>query len=405
MQPSQNREVDVRRMGAQLEASVAADHEAATAIFNRLLGLRRSEIAHLGDAVVSICEGRLAQGDSVKRDRLFDFGATATRYFALAFDHDLINDRLVPALINMSRNLKGRPSESLTERRSRYEKISALGQLAPIMDEERVDEALEACLEFARESAGFVPDLLLPLSAFERSFRDQGAFDEESIRSRAQQVCLRAIASVLQGTIDSITEVDGDSLSDITVFFPLAQSASLAWLNIVASVRNVEDERCQRKVEEILDSSQWLLTRCEGFPGNYFKPKEIDKFDQVRSALSLAAGALCLHSPEHREIVSGMRIAGRKGPHRIGTKVLEMARGAKGEEDIEFIRQIAAAGLRTEGANSLNDVSRDVLVEVCAFAWHMNLGDSPFVRAAVEVVRDPFGQFYLSKTLEGGPWE
>jgi len=391
-------------MGRQFDASVAANHEAATAIFNRLLSLNRSETSHLVDTVVSMCEARLAQGDGIKRARLYEFGATAAKCFGLAFDHEAINQRLVPALIEMSHNLKGSPSESNAERRSRYQKISALAQLAPVMREDLVDEALKACLLFARDSAGFVPDLLLPVSAFERSFRDQGRFDQESTRSHAQQLCLRAIASILQGTIDSITEANEETLSVLPVFFPLAQSASLAWLNVVASVRDMKDEPCYRKVEEILDSSQWLLTRCEGFPGNYFKPREIEQFDQIRSTLSLTLGTLCLHSPEHEEAIQSMRLAGRRGPHRIGTKMLEMARGAKSGEDREFIRQVAKEGLRVDGVGALDGLSRDVLIEACAFAWHMNLGELPFVRAAIDVVRDPLAQFYLTKTVEGGPW-
>jgi hypothetical protein len=38
-------------------------------------------------------------------------------------------------------------------------------------------------------------------------------------------------------------------------------------------------------------------------------------------------------------------------------------------------------------------------------AWYTDLGDSMFVKAALERLRDPRGQFYLTKALYGSPWE
>ena len=295
---------------------------------------------------------------------------------------------------------------TLVERAMRYEQLVALGQLAPKIEEDRLDEALEACVFAAGRNRKFEPDLLLPLANFERAYRSRGFYEEQNVRDRAQRLCLDSIRAVFETTVTAIAEADAKTMSDVLNALPLTHTATVAWLTLLPSVALMEDAASIAKVHQILDSSEWLLSRSDGFPGNFFGRREIESFDRMRSVLSLATGILSLNASQYEESVTEMRVAKREAGHRLGTVVLHMAqRGTRGET-IETMRDLMREELRQEvNSASGGRLSREALLEISALAWHLDVGDSPVVRDAIRQVRDPRAQFYLAKALEGTPWE
>jgi hypothetical protein len=265
---------------------------------------------------------------------------------------------------------------------------------------------LDASIRVAGKHGKFEPDLLLPLANFEGAFRRSGFYEERNVRERAQRLCLDSIRAVFEATVTAIAEADPKTMSDVLNALPLTHTATVAWLTLLPSVVVMEDAASIAKVNEILDSSEWLLSRSDGFPGNFFGRREIESFDRIRSVLSLATGVLSLNASQYEATVTEMRVAKRDGAHRLGTVVLHMAqRGTRGET-IETMRELMREELRREvDPASGGKHSREALLEISALAWHLDVGDAPVVRDAIRQVRDPRAQFYLAKALEGTPWE
>ena len=397
---------DVRQQGKAFEAMAAQGSPQTTSSLEALAALPRHEAAYLGDTVASMCEGRSANGDAGRRERLEAFGSAAVRYLGLTFSDEIINARIAPALIEiLSRGPNGR-SSSLVDRAIRYEQLVGLGQLAPRMHEDLLDDALEASIRAAGKNRKFEPDLLLPLANYEGAFRTQRFDEDKPVRVRAQRLCLDSIRAIFEATVTAIAEADPKTMSDVLSALPLTHTATVAWLTLLPSVGILNDDASIAKVNQILDSTEWLLSRSEGFPGNFFGRREIDSFDRIRSVLSLATGVLSLNSSHYEGTVNEMRIAKRDGQHRLGTVVLHLAQRGTRTETIESMRELMREELKREGDPSRGgNHSREALMEISALAWHLDVGDSTIVRDAMRQVRDPRAQFYLAKALEGKPWE
>jgi hypothetical protein len=209
---------------------------------------------------------------------------------------------------------------------------------------------------------------------------------------------------VLATAVEALAEVDQDSLADAMGILPLVHTSGVSLLTILPSVSRVDDVDCRGKVEEILDSTEWLLSRNEKFPGNYVQRDEVESYDRVRGILSLSAAMLSFRSDAYSDVVQRMKVAKREGQHRLGTAILTIARAVEREEAIDYIRDLVREQLRIDASVDGRLINKDTIVEMGAVAWHLDVGNEPEVRDVINRIRDPRGQFYLTKALEGAPW-
>ena len=397
-------EQQVRQLGNRLESKVAKGEELPRDPFEKILQLPRSDMRYLKDTICSLLEARLGGGDHARINRLQDAGAAVTRYVGLSFSPEIINQEFVPRLIASSDSVIDTAPESFASRISRYERISALAQLAPHIREDSLDDVMTAVLELAGHNGEFHPDLLLPLANFERAYRRHYRAEGESPVVRCRDLCLESVRAVLATAVEALAEVDQDSLADAIGILPLVHTSGVSLLTILPSVSRVDDVDCKAKVEEILDSTEWLLSRNEKFPGNYVQRDEVEMYDRVRGILSLSAAMPSFRSDAYSDVVQRMKVAKREGQHRLGTAILTIARAVEREEAIDYIRDLVREQLRIDASVDGRLINKDSIVEMGAVAWHLDVGNSPEVREVINRIRDPRGQFYLTKALEGAPW-
>ena len=354
--------------------------------------------------MLSLCEARLGGSDPERIHRLENFGATTVRYLGLFFDRGTINEEFIPRLLEMAPSVQGESPEPVENRSARYERIVALAQLAPRMNEEHVEPVLVACLGLASHEGRFQPELLLPLANFERTYRERGAEEPYSLIDSCRVLCLESVRAILEIAVTELSEADHDSLNDAMSILPLVHTAGVSLLTILPSVAHNKDPVYVEKMTEILDHCEWLLSRGEGFPGNFVNPAEIAMFDSVRSVLSLCSAMMTVYSVEHSSTISRMRVAKREGPHRVGTVALELARRRDQVDGMSLIRDMVHHHLEVEASPHGKPLALPALLEVSALAWHLDVGKTSLINAVLQRTRDPRGQFYLHKTLEGAPW-
>jgi hypothetical protein len=296
-------------------------------------------------------------------------------------------------------------SEVPSNKINRYARILALAQISPRLNEEVALEALMACVLAARNDTTFDADLVLPIAGFEALFREDRYDEFGSIRERARQLCIEAVRARFEAAVDSLTDADTLSFDSVLRELPLVHAAGVGLLTLLPTIVASEDPLIEEKVKDILSSIELIVSRGEGFPGSYFHESDIGVFDQVRSLASLSAGVLSLKDSRYTETVQEMRVAKREGSHLLGTAVLHFARSREADEAMELVDAIVRGELgllqRPDGYR-LTGIGA---VELSALAWYTDLGDSMFVKAALERLRDPRGQFYLTKALDGSPWE
>ncbi|MEY4669447.1 MAG: hypothetical protein RL518_2146 [Pseudomonadota bacterium] len=405
MNPSfSSREQEVRQLGKKLEVEIAEGKGSFSRVFEDVLRLPASDLPMLQDTMLSLCDARLGGRDGERIVRLENFGATTIRYLGLFFDRQTINEEFVPRLLSMTSNFDMADEDHMEARAARYERLVALGQLAPSIDDEHVGSVLEASLNLAGSEGRYCPDLLLPLASFERVFREGGVNEPGSIINRCRALCLESIRAVLETVVGALAEADHDSISKAVGMLPLVHTAGVSLLTILPSVLQAEGDACGEKMVDILDSCEWLLSRKEGFPGARVGPEEIAMYDSVRSMLSVCAAITGLYSDEFSSSIETMRIAQREGPHVIGTVVLDFIRGGHGVEAMELMRSLVRHELEWEAGPGNKPLDRGSFTEIAALAWHLDIGDPSLVKAVLQRTRDPRGQFYLHKTLEGAPW-
>jgi hypothetical protein len=398
------REHHVRQLGNRLESGVAKGETLPKEPFEQILQLPRSEARYLKDTICSLLEGRLGGGDAERVRRLQDAGSATTRYVGLSFTPEVINQEFVPRLIASADSALLESPETLGSRISRYERISALAQLAPHIREDSLDEVMSAALSLAGHDGEFHPDLLLPLANFERAYRSHYRDGGETPLDRCRDLCLESVRAVLATAVEALAEVDQDSISDAMDILPLVHTSGVSLLTLLPSVSRADDVDCKGKLEDILDSTEWLLSRNEHFPGNYVQRQEVEMFDRVRGILSISAAMLSLRSEGHGDTVQRMRIAKREGQHRLGTAILTIARATERDDAIEYIRELVREQLRIDASVDARLISKDAILEIGAVAWHLDVGNVPEVRNVFDRIRDPRGQFYLTKALQGTPW-
>lgn len=398
-----SREQEVRQLGKQLESRVAKGEDLPRAPFEMIIRLPRSDMPYLKDTICSLCEARLGGGDGERISRLQNIGATLIRYAGLSFDPRTINSELVPRLIGIAEHMTEDSEIELRSRISRYECISALAQLAPHIDEDSLEDVLKASLSIAGHKGEFHPDLLLPLANFEGAYRTHHTHGASAI-NRSRDLCLESVRAVLATAVEALADVDQDSISDAMDILPLVHTAGISLLTILPSVSQADNAECRNSLEEILDHTEWLLSRNEKFPGNYVQPSEVEMFDRVRGILSLSAAVLIFRSERYRDIVQEMRVAKREGNHRLGTAMLTIARAVERDEALEYIRDLVREELRIDASIDGRLINKESIMELGAVAWHLDVGNVPEIKDVFNRIRDPRGQFYLIKALEGGPW-
>lgn len=404
MNPSfSSRQQEIRQLGKKLEVEIAQGNEPDDS-FERILRLPVSDFPTLKDTMLSLCEARLGGTDPERITRLENFGATTVRHLGLFFDRETINGEFIPRLLAMAPSVQGESPEPVENRAARYERIVALAQLAPRMDDEHVESVLETCLELASHEGGFQPDLLLPLANFERMYRERGEEQPNSLTDSSRVLCLESVREILAVAVTALSEADPDSLNDAMAILPLVHTAGVSLLTILPSVAQNKDPVYVEKMTEILDHCEWLLSRGEGFPGNFVTPAEIAMFDSVRSVLSLCSAMMNVYSVEHSSTISRMRVAKREGPHLVGTVALELARRRDQVDGMSLIRDLVQHHLEVEASPQGKPLTLPTLLEVSALAWHLDVGKTSLINAVLQRTRDPRGQFYLHKTLEGTPW-
>ncbi len=406
MSPSfPSREQEVRQLGKKLEIEVAEGDGDSGGMFEQVLLLPVSDLRSLQDTMLSLCDARLGGRDFERTARLEDFGARTIRYLGLFFDRETINNEFVPRLLSMVSNFEEPDTDTYDSRSSRYERIAALAQLAPRIDDHHLASVLEAALSAAGTDHEFYPELLLPLANFERVYRERAGENEAPVIERSRVLCLESIRSILETYVEALAGADHASVSNVIGVLPLLQMTGFSLLTILPSVVQERGTACSGKVADILDHCEWLLSRGEGFPGRYLQPSTIAMYDSVRSVLSVCTGMTGLHSTELLSCIETMKIARRKGTHRIGTLMLDLVRQGQSVEAVDFMRNVVRHELEREASPKARGLDLRSVHEVLALAWHLDIGDTSLVKAVLERTRDPRGQFYLHKALEGSPWD
>jgi hypothetical protein len=263
-----SREQEILRLGKQLGIEIAEGNEPDEPL-ERILRLPVSDFPVLKDTIFSLCEARLGGGDPKRIECLQSFGAKTVRYLGLFFDPETINDEFIPRLLEMASSEQAYSPDSIENHRARYDRITALAQLAPQIEEADVERVLEECLDLAGNEDRFEPDLVLPLASFERTFRQRGGEDPGSLIDTAHVLCLDAVRGILNIMVDALAEADTESLANAMDILPLVHTAGVPLLTLLPSAAHSKDPACVENMNEILDHSEWLLSRREGFPGDF----------------------------------------------------------------------------------------------------------------------------------------
>ena len=400
-----SRAIEVRRQGAQLLDAVIGGDGRVDEMVRELRMLPSSEACHLSDMVVTMCQARPGRFAANTVARLHDVGAQSAMLFGLSLKDETLTHKVAPSLVRMLVGSTLHSSEVPSNKLNRYARILALAQISPRLNEEVALEALMACVFAARNDKTFDADLVLPITGFEALFREDKYDEYGNIRERTRQLCIEAVRARFEAAVDSLTDADTLSFDSVLRELPVVHAAGVGLLNLLPTIVASEDPLIEEKVKDILSSIELIVSRGEGFPGSYFHESDIGVFDQVRSLVSLSAGVLSLKDSRYTETVREMRVAKREGSHLLGTAVLHFARSKEADEAMELVDAIVRGEL---GLLQRSDGYRLTVigaVELSALAWYFDLGDPMFVKAGLERVRDPRGQFYLTKALDGSPWE
>jgi hypothetical protein len=273
------------------------------------------------------------------------------------------------------------------------------------MDEGHIEAALDRCIELASHEEQFELDLLLPLANFERTYRERRNEEPGSLVDGARLFCLDSVRLILETAVTELGEAEDEgSFKKAISIFPLVYDAGLSLLTILPSVAKNRDPKYVDNMTEIIDHCGWLLSRGEGFPGPFVAPSDIAMFDSVRSVLSLCSAMINVYGAEHSSMVSTIRVAKRTQPHLVGTVALNLVRRRDDVDGMVLIREMVRNHLVVEASPYGSPLSVPALIEISALAWHLDVGRPPVINAVLDRTRDPRGQFYLHKRLEGAPW-
>ncbi len=396
--------IEVRRRGAAVVDAVVRGDSRADAMLNELAWLPRSEARHLAEMVLTMCEAEGGKFGTRTVSRLHEIGVRGACLFGLSFDDTLLSDRLAPSLIHLLKEPSLRGDGVLASKPARYDRIFALALLSPRLEPDVAFSALKASLSAARINGSFDADLVMPIAGFESLFRESQFDWHGEERERARLLCLEAVRSRLEVAVESLTEADSLSLDDVMREMPLAHAAGVAFLSLLPTIVASREDEIASKARDILYNAEFIVSRGEGFPGSFFHAADRGVFEQLRSVVSLGIGVLALKDPRYSSDIQEMRVARREGAHSLGTAVLHFARLKEVDQACDVITSVVSGELGLLQRPDAPPLTRMGAVELSALAWYFDLGQPLFLRAGLERLREPRGQYYLTKALSGEPW-
>jgi hypothetical protein len=173
---------------------------------------------------------------------------------------------------------------------------------------------------------------------------------------------------------------------------------------VLPSVALVEDERTVDNVTSILSSIEFIISRGEGFPGNFFKPEEIHLYNRVRSVASICAAMLVLEDSIYSGTVREMRSASFSHENVLGVVALQKARQSESVEARAVLESLVREELKTSDTGNESVIKRLEAIEIAALTWHLGLDEERLIEGSLERLREPRSQYFLTKALRGSPW-
>ncbi len=405
MQPSQfeNRR-DVRNLGARFFDAVRSGDASSEALFERISGLSGSHAAPLSDVAVKLCGVRPTPGNAEEVFRCQLAGARLVTQCGLAFDPDLVNRELVPLLVKVPAVSVSTNPEDLC--RLRLERVMALGQLAPVIEEGLVDQALRSAMLHAKIRGSSQSCLFFPIAGFEDSFRSFSFGHDTQLRKYARAVCLESIAGIYEMTVDAISDAVPETFSTVPKLLPWVNSATIALLTLMPSVHRDRTDETDGCMERIIDKIDWLLRRPAGFPGSYplFTGEERDRFEVSRSMLSLAAAVLVAGGESYGGHLDDLKIPRLEGAQYLGTALFAEIQRSGVEGAVERFTDITEVQLQR--LEESDEMDGQAIIEVAAFQWHLGAASRPELLRLMQTVRQPSAQLFIAKALkDDDPWE
>lgn len=399
-----SREFDVKKAGAAVIDAVIRGDELAPEKLFQLSRIPRSSAQYLGETVLTLCGAQRGQYDSATVARMHHMGVRGVGFFGLAFSDDFVERELVPALLKLSRNSEVDECFVSHERAFRYEKINALAHLTPRLSEEAQDRLLIQALQGARDGKGAGVDLLLPIAGFEGLYRRGWISRDDEVRSLGLDLSIQAIRMALEESLSVFLDGDDRSLATAPKVLSLSHTACVAFLMVLPSVALVEDERTVDNVTSILSSIEFIISRGEGFPGNFFKPEEIHLYNRVRSVASICAAMLVLEDSIYSGTVREMRSASFSHENVLGVVALQKARHSESVEARAVLESLVREELKTSDTGNESVIKRLEAIEIAALTWHLGLDEERLIEGSLERLREPRSQYFLTKALRGSPW-
>lgn len=396
--------VEVRRRGAAVIDATIRGEPGVERMLCEMSSLPRSEARYLSEMVLTMCEAEAGKLAPKTVSRLHEVGVRSAYLFGLSFDDELLSTRLAPALIRLLKDPLTREEGETLLKPARYDRIFALALISPRLDSDVAFSALRASFLGARVGRTLDADLVIPIAGFESLFRESQFDWHGDSRERARILCLEAVRSRLESAVESLTEADPLTMDDVMRELPLAHAAGVAFLNLIPTIVASVDPEVASKTHDILYNIELITSRGDGYPGSFFHGAEVGVFDQLRSVLSLGTGVLALKDGRYSADIREMRVANRKGDHTLGTAVLHFARTKEVEVASELLTTLVAGELGMLRRLDTPPMTRMGAIELSALAWCFYPRQSILLHAALEKLREPRGQYYLTKAIAGEPW-
>lgn len=389
-----------RELGSQFVAAVRANGAEVPALFDRIVDLPGVSAAHLAGAALELCSNGGRRGDPAQLCREQVHGARLVLHCGLFFDEEIVNKKLVPLLLQVPAP-RGVESDDLWK--LRLPRIMALCQIAPKLPEESVDQALRAAVMHARIGKQMHTNLFMPLAGFEEAFRSRSFEQDVDLRRAARMFCLDSISQHLDLTVQALAEATPESFSRSMQILPWTMNSAVSLLTLMPSVASEGDQKTAETLGQVLEGLEWLLRRPVGFPGNFFGAESAQRFESLRSLLSLATGVLVVGDERHLARVREMQIRCLDDAPFLGVAFLHSILKNGVNPTVGRFQGIIESLLPSIAEP--NDLHGQEGIEIAALAWHLGVGSGSQLSSALEHARNPSTQLLLMKALnDDDPW-
>lgn len=393
---------DARAIAADFARAAHTGDGSTEQLLEEISSLPVCEAAKMADCAIDLCSVRPRRGNADEVFRAHLAGAQLIVHCGLAFDSQAVNRDILPLLHRVPAVSSGRTEKELWA--LRLQRTLALGQLAPLTEDRRVDDALRAVLAHSEIRGMVRTDLFLPLADFEESFRIGAYMHDGKLRQNSKELCLDSIARLLDMTVEQLADANPETFSTVIHrLLPWAKFASISFLKVLPSLRSEPSPHVDLVAERILDSMEWLLLRRFGFPGFHFQQEERAKFDSVRSVVALAYGIFVAGDSMARERFESIRLPHAEGPQHLGTAFLHSMKRIGVDQAIEWGRDIAGEHLAR--LVKPHELGIQETVEALALAWHLGAGRPSDFKRAMDFCRNPTAQVICVKAInDADPW-